>query len=58
VVFQTDYDEIELKKESVMTSSKNVTRFFHVRPLPIKISGYVSDFSQRKRGLFIKTEDF
>jgi len=54
VVFQTDYDEIELKK-SVMASFQwryhyyviekrhqtNVTRFFHFGPLPIKISDYV-----------------
>jgi len=50
VAFQTDYNEIELKKiindiisvSIVITSPKNVTRFFHFGLLKIKISGYVS----------------
>jgi len=41
VIFQTDYDEIELQKNNynviVVTSTKNVTRFFHFGPLSIEI---------------------
>jgi len=47
VSFQADYDKIELHKISyddiLVTSSKNVTKFFHLGPLPIKISGYNND---------------
>jgi len=51
VVFQADCDEIELQNISYdvirhyvsqMTHQKNVTKFFHFGPLPIKISGYAS----------------
>jgi len=47
VVFEADYDEIELQN-IVMTSftkkrhQNKVTKFFQFGPLPIKISGYAS----------------
>jgi len=48
VVFQTDYDKIELRRHvsdvivitSLNSHQTNVTRFFYFGPLPIKIFGY------------------
>jgi len=53
VVFETDYDKIELQKYSydviTITSPKNVTKITSQKilqsgPLPIKISGYASSW--------------
>jgi len=50
VVFEADYDEIELQNivrrhfsdVITITSSRNVTKTFQFGPLPIKISDYAS----------------
>jgi len=53
VFFKADYDKIELQKYSYdvisVTSSplhhqNNVTKIYQFGPLPIKISGYASDY--------------
>jgi len=55
VVFQADYDEIELQKNSLWRHhhyfaenviQNNVTNFIQFAPLLIKISGYASGFGQ------------
>jgi len=60
VLFQTSYEKLNFKKPVMMSfqlrhhsydtekcHQTNVTRFFNLRPLPIKISGYASATASR-----------